>query len=71
MRTYKYKIRPTKEQIVLIEKHLGCCRFVWNKYLWERKQAYEENKKTLNYYDNAKSLTKLKKELTWLKEVNS
>ena len=71
MRTYKYKIRPTKEQEVLIEKHLGCCRFVWNKYLGERKQAYDEDKKTLNYYDNAKSLTQLKKELTWLKEVNS
>ena len=71
MRTYKYKIKPTKEQEVLIEKHLWCCRFVWNKYLWERKQAYEEDKKTLSYYDNAKSLTQLKKELTWLKEVNS
>ena len=71
MRTYKYKIKPTKEQEVLIEKHLWSCRFVWNKYLGERKQAYDEDKKTLNYYDNAKSLTQLKKELTWLKEVNS
>ena len=71
MRTYKYKIRPTKEQVVLIEKHLWCCRYVWNKYLGERKQAYEEQWKSLSYYDNAKSLTQLKKELTWLKEVNS
>ena len=71
MRTYKYKIKPTKEQVVLIEKHLWCCRFVWNKYLGERKQAYEEQWKSLSYYDNAKSLTQLKKELTWLKEVNS
>ena len=71
MRAYKYKIKPTKEQVVLIEKHLWCCRYVWNKYLGERKQAYEEDKKTLSYYDNAKSLTELKKELTWFKEVNS
>ena len=71
MRTYKYKIKPTKEQEVLIEKHLGCCRFIWNKYLGERKQAYDEQWKSLSYYDNNKSLTQLKKELTWLKEVNS
>ena len=71
MRTYKYRIKPTEEQKVLIEKHLWCCRFVWNKFLWERKKAYEEDKKTLTYYDNAKALTQLKKELVWLKEVNS
>ena len=71
MRTYKYRIKPTEEQKVLIEKHLWCCRFVWNTFLWERKKAYEEDKKTLTYYDNAKALTQLKKELVWLKEVNS
>ena len=61
MRTFKYRIKPTKEQKVLIEKHLGCCRYVWNTYLWERKKAYEEDWKTLTYYDNAKALTQLKK----------
>ena len=71
MRTYKYKIRPTEEQKVLIEKHLWCCRFVWNTYLGERIKAYDEEWKTLTYKDNAKALTQLKKELTWLKEVNS
>ena len=71
MRTFKYRLNPTKEQKVLIEKHLGCCRYVWNNYLWERKKAYEEEWKTLTYYDNAKALTQLKKELVWLKEVNS
>ena len=73
MRTYKYRLNPTEEQKVLIEKHLGCCRFVWNTYLWERKKAYEEDWKTLTYYDNAKALTQLKKceDYSWLKEVNS
>ena len=71
MRAYKYRIKPTEEQKVLIEKHLWCCRFVWNTYLWERIKAYNEEWKTLTYNDNAKALTQLKKELTWLKEVNS
>ena len=73
MRTYKYRIRPTEEQKVLIEKHLWCCRFVWNTFLWERIKAYEEEKRTLTYKDNAKALTQLKKceDYSWLKEVNS
>ena len=73
MRTYKYKIRPTEEQKVLIEKHLWCCRFVWNTYLEERIKAYKEDKITLTYKDNAKALTQLKKckDYCWLKEVNS
>ena len=71
MRAYKYKLNPTAEQKVLIEKHLGCCRFIWNNFLGERIKAYEEEWKTLTYYDNAEALTQLKQELTWLKEVNS
>ena len=71
MRTYKYIIKPTEEQKVLIEKHLWCCRFVWNTYLEERIKAYEKEQKSLSYYDTTKALTQLKKELTWLKEVNS
>ena len=71
MRAYKYRIKPTEEQKVLIEKHLWCCRYIWNNFLEERKKAYEEEWKTLSYKDNAKALTQLKKELTWLKEVNS
>ena len=71
MRAYKYKLNPTEEQKVLIEKHLGCCRFIWNTYLEERIKTYEKDKITLTYNDNAKALTQLKKELVWLKEVNS
>lgn len=71
MRTYRYRIKPTEEQKVLIEKHLWCCRYVWNYFLWERIKAYDEEWITLRYKDNAKALTQLKKELTWLNEVNS
>ena len=67
MRAYKYRLNPTEEQKVLIEKHLWCCRYIWNTFLEERIKAYEEDKRTLTYYDNAKALTQLKKELVWLK----
>jgi len=69
--TYKYRIYPNESQQVLLNKHFGCVRFIYNYFLNQRVNAYMDQQKTLNYYDNATSLTKLKKELVWLKEVNS
>lgn len=73
LKSYKYKLNPTEDQKVLLNKHFGSIRFIYNHFLNERKREYETNKQTLNYYDNAKSLTKLKKqeEYSWLNEVNS
>ncbi len=73
LKSYKYKLKPNDKQIVLLNKHFGSIRFVYNHFLNERKNEYETNKNSLNYYDNAKSLTELKKqeEYSWLKEINS
>ena len=72
-RSYKFRIYPTKEQETLMSKHFGCSRFVFNHFLNVRKEQYLNDKTSLNYYDNANSLTQLKKEedTEWLKEVNS
>lgn len=72
-KAFKYKIKPNDEQTVLLNKHFGSIRFAYNYFLNERKKEYETNKNTLNYYDNARSLTELKKkeEYYWLREVNS
>ena len=73
LKSYKYKLNPTEDQKVLLNKHFGSIRFIYNHFLNERKREYETNKQTLNYYDNTKSLTELKKqeEYSWLNEVNS
>ena len=72
-KSYKFKIDPNNEQKELLAKHFGACRFVFNRYLNSRKETYLEEKKSLNYYDNANNLTKLKKEeeFIWLNEINS
>lgn len=69
--SYKFRIYPNNQQKEQIAKTLGCVRFAFNHYLSKRKTEYEENRKTLNYYDCANDLTNLKKELEWLKEVDS
>ncbi len=52
----------------MIDKTFGCTRFVFNKFLSERKEKYEENKIKLSAYDELKKLTDLKKEKNGLKK---
>ena len=72
-KAYKFRIYPTVEQEVLLAKHFGCTRWVYNYFLNERKEQYQKSKKSDNYYAQAKTLTEIKKneETQWLKEVNS
>ncbi len=71
--SYKFRIYPNREQENLIARTFGCCRFVFNHYLAKKKDAYEKNGETLNYYTCAKDLTVLKQqeETSWLKEVDA
>ena len=73
LKSYKCKLKPSEEQIVLLNKHFGSIRFAYNHFLNERKKEYDTNKQSLNYLDNSKSLTELKKlkEYSWLNEINS
>ena len=72
-KTYRFAIEPSKEQTVLIDKHFGCTRFIYNHFLNERKEQYQASKKSDGYHQQSASLTKLKKQegTIWLKEVNS
>ncbi len=69
--SYKYRLNPTPKQEVLLNKHFGCVRYLYNHFLEQRTTAYKEHQETQNYYDNAIELPKLKKDLPWLKEVGS
>lgn len=73
LKTYRYRMYPNKEQQQMLAKYFGSVRFVYNHFLAERKRQYEENGKSDNYYAQARTLTKLKKqeEYKWLKEINS
>jgi putative transposase len=71
IKSYKYKINPTKSQKELINKHIGSCRFVFNLALETKQTAYAGNKINLNCFDLINQLPNLKKECEWLKEINS
>ncbi|MGZ0085777.1 IS200/IS605 family element RNA-guided endonuclease TnpB [Caldibacillus thermoamylovorans] len=70
-KAYKFRIYPNKQQEVLMTKTFGCSRFVFNYFLAKWEDAYKETGKGLTYNTCSSQLTQLKKELTWLKEVDS
>jgi len=71
LRAYKYRIYPNKAQAELINKTIGCCRFVYNYYLAKKIELYKTEQKSINYNACANDLKNLKNQYEWLKEVDS
>lgn len=71
LRAYKYRIYPNKKQQELINKTIGCCRFVYNYYLNKKIELYKTEQKSINYNACANDLKNLKNQYEWLKEVDS
>lgn len=67
LKAFKFRLEPTTEQSVLLNKTVGCCRFVWNKMVtnfnsWNPETPPEKvTSKTLK--DNP--------EFSWLKDVSA
>lgn len=70
-KAYKFRIYPTKKQEILIAKTIGCSRYVFNRFLAKWNDTYQATGKGLTYNTCSAELTQLKKELAWLKEVDS
>ena len=71
VKSFKVRVYPTKEQRVLLEKTFGANRFVYNYFLNLKSKLYEFYKISLSYKNSSKIMTELKKQKTWLKEVDS
>ena len=66
LKAYKYRIYPTDSQVVFFAKTFGCCRFVWNKMLDKKLQAYKKKERIPGV-----TPAKYKDEFPFLKEVDS
>jgi putative transposase len=71
LKAFRYRIMPTATQAELINKHIGCTRFVYNNALQFKQFEYAKDKINHSCFALHKRLTTLKKEYDWLKEVNS
>ena len=70
-KSYKFRLYPSKEQEILLQKTFGCVRFVYNQCLAYRIDKYKNENITLSRIDinNYKNRV-LKNQFEWLREVD-
>ena len=66
IRGYVFRLYPTLEQKILIEKSFGCYRYIYNYFL-----SRTNGKSYINTFDYIKELPSLSSTDEWLKEVDS
>jgi putative transposase len=71
LKTFQYRLYPTKQQQRLLNEQLEECRWLYNHLLAERRDAWEQRQESLRYYDQATSLPALKAERPPLSSVHS
>lgn len=72
-KAYKIRLYPNKKQQELIDKTIGCCRFIYNQMLAEKIKVYaglKDDKEKL-YQHKYKTEKQYKEEFEWLKEASS
>ena len=71
-RAYKFRFYPTSEQENLLRRTIGCVRFVYNKALAARTEAWYQRQERISYSKTSSLLTDWKKldELNFLNEVS-
>lgn len=73
LKAFKYQLNPNDEQQTMLNKALGCARFVYNWGLSEKSKAYAKDQTNISCFDLTKQITELKKQekYIWLSEVHS
>jgi len=70
-KTLKYRLFPTKRQNRILQEQLDECRWLYNHFLEERREAWEKEKKSISYFQQSESLPELKKMRPSLNKVYS
>jgi len=66
-KAFKFRLVPTKEQEIMLNKTFGSCRFVYNYYLGKKIDLYKSEGKSMSYVECANDMKSLKSQYEWLK----
>ena len=55
-KTYKFRLNPTRHQRTLLGNTLELCHWVYNETLATRKNAWEQEKKSITHYETIKKM---------------
>jgi putative transposase len=67
LKAYKYRIYPTAQQAVLLNKTFGCVRVVWNHHVEE----FNKFNKNITEQEQPLTTTQLKQTHEWMSEVSA
>lgn len=67
----RVRLYPTEEQMILINKTIGCVRLVYNQTLADCKQLYEQTQHFPSKKERSANIVKMKEEWSFLKDVDS
>src|SRR5271157_1252298 len=71
LKTFKYRLYPSKTQQRLLEQTLETCRRFYNVCLAERKTAYENEKRTISKFEQLRKVKELKRSNPYAIHVHS
>jgi putative transposase len=71
VKTFHYRLYPTRKQQRALEQTLDECRWLYNRFLDQRKTAWDERQETIGLYDQHAQLPPLKHERASLQGVHS
>jgi len=71
LKSYRYRLMPTKSQVHILERQLELCRWVYNDTLAYRKNAWEKEQRTVKRFETQDRLPQMKLEVPEIKEVYS
>ncbi len=71
LKAIKLRLYPTMKQKVVLNKHFGSCRFVYNQALNHKIKLYQDSKTSVSKFDMIKWVTEFRKlqEFSWLQEI--
>ena len=70
-KVFRYRLKPTRAQIANLNSSLELCRWVYNETLAMRKNAYEQEERSISYFETKRMLPIWKQDKPELKEVHS
>jgi len=75
LKSYKTEIFPSPKQKQIIHRTIGVCRFLYNFYIAQNKEIYEQEERFVSGYEFSKWLNQeyipQNPEFSWIKEVSS
>lgn len=71
IRTYQYKLKPSKQHVQKFERWLGVCRLIYNMALEIRDAWYKKRNVTISKTELQKQITDIRNEWEWIGDIHS